>query len=100
MDAVETGSLYVFNEREDLERSARYLVLIGLFKELSPVYQEILSLRFIEDKSNKEIADLLGRSNRYVALKVHRGLKSLRGLAVERGLLEKLREGGSTEESD
>jgi RNA polymerase sigma-70 factor (ECF subfamily) len=100
MDAVETGSPYVFNEREDLERSARYLVLIGLFKELSPVYQEILSLRFIEDKSNKEIADLLGRSNRYVALKVHRGLKSLRGLAVERGLLEKLREGGSTEESD
>lgn len=98
--AVEAGSLYKFDEGEDPELSERYIVLIELLKELPPAYQEILSLRFIEDRSNKEIASLLGRSNRYVAVRVHRGLKALRGLAQTRGLFEKLRGGSSTEEAD
>lgn len=100
VDAAEAGHLYTFEGREDSGRSERYLALIELLNQLPASYQEILSLRFIEDMSNKEIASMIGRSNRYVAVKVHRGLQSLRGLALAEGLLDVPREGGSAEEGD
>ena len=82
--------LYGLDSRSDDEYTRKYLQVLGLLKELPVSYQEILSLRLIEHMKNEEIAQLLGYSSRYVAVKISRALRSLRKLAVKRGILDEL----------
>lgn len=46
--------------------------------ELSEEDRVLISLRFLEEKSNQEIAGILKVDNRHVAVKVHRALNKLR----------------------
>ena len=54
--------------------SARALAAI---KELPELYREILTLRYVDDLSIHEIADLVGESENVVSVRLHRGLKKL-----------------------
>lgn len=49
-------------------------------KKLPAQYQQILELRFIQDFSVKETAEILNRSNLTVRVLQHRALKKLRGI--------------------
>jgi len=85
-------SLYGLEQETDHEYLRRYVLMLGLLSELPAAQQEVLTLRFMENLPNQEIADVLGCSNRHVAVKIYRALKSLRRLAVERGIIEEIEE--------
>jgi len=86
-DAME---IYECDPNADERFIRKYLTVLGLLKELPSSYQEVLGLRLIEHMKNEEIAQLLGYSSRYVAVKISRALRSLRQLAVKRGILDEL----------
>ncbi len=49
--------------------------VIEVLKQLPPAYQEVLTLRFLEEKGNEEIAEILGCTTNNVNVKIHRALK-------------------------
>lgn len=49
-------------------------------KRLPDAYKEVLILRYVEGLSPKEIASSLGENENAVSVRVHRGLKKLKGL--------------------
>lgn len=82
--------LYRIESDTGYEYTRKYLQVLGLLKELPASYQEILGLRLIEQMKNEEIAGLLGYSEKYVAVKISRALKSLWKLAVKKGILDEI----------
>lgn len=54
--------------------------------ELEPKYREVLTLRFLEDKSYSEISDILKLPEGTVATLLNRGKKVLRAALAARGL--------------
>lgn len=48
------------------------------FQHLAPQYKEVLELRFVQDFTLQETADVLGKTNLAVRLLQHRALKKLR----------------------
>jgi RNA polymerase sigma-70 factor, ECF subfamily len=64
--------------RKDLESLEDFMLLAPLLRKLSPQYREVLFLKFFEDKSLEEIADLLGRPLGTVKAQCSRGLKLLK----------------------
>jgi RNA polymerase sigma factor (sigma-70 family) len=64
----------------ELIRHAEYLVLHKNLSELSIKYQEVITLRFFENKQIKEIGEILGKQEGTVKSLLHRGLKQLKKL--------------------
>jgi RNA polymerase sigma-70 factor (ECF subfamily) len=91
-EAMET---YMFDDRVEVDYTRKYLQVMALISELPRAHQEVLSLRFIEDLENEEIARVLGCSRRHAAVKLFRALEALRKLAAENGVLDELEEGAS-----
>jgi len=52
-------------------------------KQLPDLYREVLTLRYVEGLSPKEIADIVEESENAVSVRIHRGLKKLRILLEE-----------------
>ncbi|HBU06955.1 MAG TPA: hypothetical protein DEB09_02635 [Candidatus Magasanikbacteria bacterium] len=50
---------------------------------LEPIYAEVLNLRYIEGFRPKEIALIVEESEDVVSVRIHRGLKKLKGLLEE-----------------
>lgn len=70
----ETNTLEAAMERLDGKQA------LAVLPQLPPAYSEVLSLRYIEGLSPKEIAEVLGESQTLVSVRIHRGLKKLREL--------------------
>lgn len=49
-----------------------------LVKQLPKKYQRIITMRYAQDLSIKEIADLTGQSKKTLAVQLHRGIKKLK----------------------
>jgi RNA polymerase sigma-70 factor (ECF subfamily) len=64
----------------ELIRHAEYLALHKNLSRLSIKYQEVITLRFFENKQIKEIGEILGKQEGTVKSLLHRGLKKLRKL--------------------
>lgn len=62
------------------ETHAQFLYYQKKIMELPVKYQEVISLRYFEEKSMKEIADILGKREGTVKSLLHRGLEKLRNL--------------------
>lgn len=69
-DVVET-----MNQSQDHER------MLGLLKKLKQEYQEVVMLRYIEDFSIGDIADILGKTNTTIRVTLHRAVKKLQTLS-------------------
>ncbi|MBU1671115.1 MAG: sigma-70 family RNA polymerase sigma factor [Actinobacteria bacterium] len=91
-EAMET---YRYEGRVEVDYTRKYLQVMSLISELPSAHQEVLSLRFIEDMENDEIARVLGCSKRHAAVKLFRALKALRKLAADSGVLDEIEEGVS-----
>ena len=63
---------------EQLLRHEEFLALHESISRLPPKYQEVITLRYFEDKQLKEIAAILGKSEGTVKSLLHRGLRKLR----------------------
>ena len=59
-------------------------IILGTFRSLSALERSILTLRFVEDLSIAEIADIHELTENHVAVKIHRTLKKVRGHFMER----------------
>jgi RNA polymerase sigma factor (sigma-70 family) len=63
-----------------LETEYQYKQIENAMKELDGDSREIIYLKFIEEKENSEIADMLQISNENVRQKLSRALKKLKSL--------------------
>lgn len=71
----------ILNAQIELEeRHQQFLFYQKKILELPIKYQEVISLRYFEDKSMKEIAEVLNKSEGTIKSLIHRGLKKLRNL--------------------
>jgi RNA polymerase sigma-70 factor (ECF subfamily) len=53
---------------------------LAALPKLPDTYREVLTLRFVEGLSPKEIAELIAESENVVSVRIHRGLKKLKTL--------------------
>ncbi len=60
----------------EMESEAR--ILIDNIKELEPIYQQVVYLRFVEDMGPKEISEIIGQSADVVSVRINRGVKQLK----------------------
>jgi len=67
----------VLEAEADLKRHEEYLALHANMSKLPVKYQEVIALRFFEDKQIKEIAQILGKREGTVKSLLHRALKKL-----------------------
>ncbi|MBN2238355.1 MAG: RNA polymerase sigma factor [Dehalococcoidales bacterium] len=68
----------LINAEAELNRYKEYLVVQENISMLSRKYQEVIMLRFFENKSIKEIQEILGKREGTVKSLLHRGLQKLK----------------------
>lgn len=67
----------------ELQRNEEFLVLHNSISMLPNKYQEVITLRFFEDKQVKEVSEILGKREGTVKSLLHRGLKKLEPLMAQ-----------------
>lgn len=65
---------------ENLWASIDAETALGLIPSLPSKYGEILDMRYIQNLSLKEIADITGQSKNTVAVQIHRGIEKLKAM--------------------
>jgi len=70
----------VLEAEEELKRYADFLILHESIAKLPVKYQEVITLRYFENKQIKDIAEILGRREGTIKSWLHRGLEKLRRL--------------------
>jgi len=68
----------VLQANEELRSQEDFLILHESISKLPTKYQEVITLRYFERKQDKEIAEILGKSEGTVRSLLHRGLRRLR----------------------
>ncbi len=71
-----------------LKRHEQYLALHENISKLDIKYQEVIALRFFEDKQINEISKILGKREGTVKSLLHRGLQKLRTLMEQCNLFQ------------
>ena len=73
---------YMNQDREELEaelqKHSQFMEVLHALKTLKSKYQEVISLRYFEGKTNKEIVQILGIQEGTVKSLISRGLEKLR----------------------
>lgn len=81
-DGSEKFNQYIEDDRKNLEtelhKHDQYLSILVQMKTLPVRYQEVLSLRYFEGKTNPEISEILGKKEGTVKSLISRGLEILR----------------------
>lgn len=70
----------------DLEKNHVFLMLNDVIKELKPLDQTLVVLRFLEHKPFAEIAEIVGKREGAVTMRTHRALKKLQTHLEKRGI--------------
>ncbi|MCX6813064.1 MAG: RNA polymerase sigma factor [Candidatus Azambacteria bacterium] len=73
----------VIEAQEKLKQRQDFLVCQEKIGQLDIKYQEVITLRFFEQKQIKEIGEILGKSEGTIKSLLHRGLEKLRGSMAE-----------------
>jgi len=89
MDPEDAKSESSETEKEAVQSEKKKAVL-KILKKLPEQYQQVLSLRFFEEMTNAEMAEILGCRKSTLAVKLHRSLKAFKKAIEEEGLLEAL----------
>lgn len=63
------------NPREESYEGDERTIIFQAMSKLSQKYQQVLHLKFYSDLENEEIAEILGITVNYVAVRLHRALK-------------------------
>lgn len=59
--------------------SDQYFAL-KVIRELPDIYQEAVTLRYVEEMSPAEISEIIGESENVVSVRIHRGIKMIKDL--------------------
>jgi RNA polymerase sigma-70 factor (ECF subfamily) len=85
--SIETGDAALNQEDPDVDCKAENdemkSVVLKALRKIPSAYQEILSLKFFEELSNKEIADIIGCKKETLAVKLHRSLKAFKKVLIK-----------------
>ncbi len=57
--------------------SSEVQIVLKNIKKLNPIYREVLLLRYIDDLTPCEIAEILNQSENVVSVRINRGIKKL-----------------------
>ncbi len=68
------------NEQEQKEMTFDSEQAVELIKKLDEKYRDVLMLRYVDEMSVKEIAEIVGESENNVSVRIHRGLDKLEKL--------------------
>lgn len=82
------GESFQRNGSVDEKVMEEYVALVQLIQQIPRSYQEVLVLRYFEEFSIGDIAEILGCSRGNVSTRLYRGLKALGALMEEKGSLE------------
>lgn len=82
-------------EKEDdsangAQKDERQEIILEALRKIPRQYQEVLSLKFFEGLSNREMADILGCKKATLAVKLHRSLKAFQKVLKKKKYLDKL----------
>ena len=58
---------------EDVEQESAYRHLVALIRAMPEQYREVLELKFVLERSNREIAEALGLTEGTVGVRIQRG---------------------------
>lgn len=75
-----TADSEMIEAEAELMKQEEFLTLHAVIARLPLKYQEVITLRFFQDKQLKEIAEILGKREGTVKSLIHRGLAKLREL--------------------
>ena len=70
----------IVKDQEELEKNKEFLELHKKVSQLPMKYQEVIYLRYFENKKIKEICEILGKREGTVKSLLHRGIKRLKKL--------------------
>jgi RNA polymerase sigma-70 factor, ECF subfamily len=85
VDDVVVGAPSEFNPEVVVQRKAELATLTSAIQALSPIQQEIVSKRFLDDQSYVELGQALGKPVGTVRVIQHRALKALKVILAARG---------------
>lgn len=74
-----------FEERGKMDQNIDARMAITVLNQIDEKYREVVLMRYIDDLSPKEIADITGESENNVSVRIHRGLKQAKELLNENG---------------
>ena len=67
-----------FDERKQIEYTVDLRFTLEIVNKLDKKYREVILMRYINELSPKEIADVIGESENNVSVRIYRGLKQLK----------------------
>ena len=67
----------------DLNKQIDNQKVIGAIKKLKQEYQEVVTLKYVDELSIEEISEITGKGNVAVRVTLHRAVKKLKELTVE-----------------
>ncbi len=73
-----------FDEKEILENNIDAQKALLLLNDIGDMYKDMIMMRYVEELSLKEIAEITGESENTIAVKIHRGLKKVKELFKEK----------------
>ncbi len=77
-DLEESGFQLVSNERFDTETKLEAEKIMKLIDQLNENYREVIMMRYIDEFSVKEIAEILKESEDNISVRIHRALKKVK----------------------
>ena len=72
------------DDTDKLHHSLEGKEALKMIVDLDKKYQDVIVMRFIDDLSPKEIAEILNESENAISVRIHRGLKKARELIDEK----------------
>ena len=86
---IKEVEVYSDNKTSQLaENEERKRVVLKALSELPENYQQVLSLKYFEEMTNKEMADIVGCKKATLAVKLHRSLKAFEKVMKKEDLLK------------
>jgi len=80
----EKGIEPMADDRKSIEARIDFKRTISYLDKLGEAHREVLTLRFVDGFSPKEIAELLQESENAIYVRIHRGLRELRAILHEK----------------
>ncbi|MFA5778390.1 MAG: RNA polymerase sigma factor [Candidatus Paceibacterota bacterium] len=77
------GFLEAVAEKDNTESDIDYSIFLSLLDKLSESDREVILLRYIEDMSSKDMAELLGERENTILVRISRAKEKLRNLLKE-----------------
>lgn len=67
--------------RENTEVQAEYSILLSVLQKLSKEDRDLITMRYVEDMSPREIAYILGEKENTISVRINRAVARLRNIA-------------------